>query len=510
MTETTERLTPQFSSQLAQTISVRNNRLFVAVVLLSIAPLWFGQYMPMVDLPQHAAQIAALREIWAGNPTFTQLFDVNWFTPYLLGYMLLYAFSTVMPIAVAGQLLVSLALISIPLLTGALLKTAGADERWKWLAIPCAFSYAFYFGFLSFLVAVPLGLLFFIQGIRFADAPTVRRGIAVAVASLALFFCHIIVLGFTSLMVLGYIAGAHRRDWKGLVLRALPYAAPVPLIAVWMLVTYTNEAQVSRDPVVFGPFIVRLLELLKQPGGQDWVSLVICLPLFAAIALLPWLMGSALSRRPQRWLPFLLGLAVFLTAPDFVFSTAFFYQRLGIFLVPLYLLLWDPPAQSVRRPDWLALPLVVLWMFLNTGRFAGFARETESFDSVLTQMEPGRRVAAMVYGKTSPLFALPVYMHFPSWYQAKRGGIVDFNFADFYAQMARYKANAGARINETVSWYPEMFDWDAHGGAKYDYFLVKANGDISNEIFKQKRDAVELVARSEWWWLYRNKERSAR
>lgn len=509
MTETTERLTPQFSSQVGQTISVRNNRLFVTVVLLSIAPLWFGQYLPMVDMPQHAAQIAALREIWAGNPTFTQLFDVNWFTPYLLGYMLLYAFSTVMPVGMAGQLLVSLSLISIPLLTGALLKAAGADERWKWLAIPCSFSYAFYWGFLSFLVALPFGLLFFIQAIRFADAPTMRRGIGVAIASLALFFCHIIVLGFTSLMALGYIAGAHHRDWKGLMLRALPYTAPVPLIGVWMLVTYTNEARVSSDPVVFGPFIMRLFELLKQPAGQDWFSPFICLLLLAAIVSLPRLMGSTLSCRPQRWLPLLLGLAVFLTAPHFVFSTAYFYQRLGIFLVPLWLLLWDPPAPSVRRPDWLALPLVILWMFLNTGRFAAFARETESFDRVLAQMEPGRRVAAMVYDKSSPLFALPVYMHFPAWYQARRGGIVDFNFADFYSQMARYKADAGPRIDEGVSWYPTMFDWDARGGAKYDYFLVKANGDISNEIFKQKRDAVELVARSDWWWLYRNKEKLA-
>ena len=34
--------------------------------------LWFGQYLPMVDLPQHAAQIAALEQIRAGNVTFTQ------------------------------------------------------------------------------------------------------------------------------------------------------------------------------------------------------------------------------------------------------------------------------------------------------------------------------------------------------------------------------------------------------------------------------------------------------
>jgi len=508
MSETTERAQPHLSSQLAQTFSLGNERLFVAAVLLSIAPLWFGQNLPMVDMPQHAAQITALREIWAGNPSFTQLFQVNWFTPYLLGYMLLYAASLIMPVAVASQVIVSASLVAVPLLTGSLLRAAGADERWKWLSIPGAFSFAFYWGFLSFLVAVPFGLLFLIQAIRFADAPTVRKGLGVAAASLALFFCHIIVLGFASLMALGYIAGAHYRDRKALFFRALPYTAPLPVIAVWLFVTYSNEARVSSDPVVFGPFIARVFALLLQPAGRDSFA-PLCFLIVGSIALLPWLMGSTLSRRPQRWLPFLLGLAVFMTAPHFVLSTAYFYQRLGVFLVPLWLLVWDAPTTPVRRPDWLAMPIVLVWMFLNTGRFAAFARETESFDNVLAQMEPGGRVASLVYDKGSPLFALPVYMHFPAWYQAKRAGVVDFNFADFYSLMVRYPATEGARISEQVTWYPQLFDWNANGGAKYDYFIIKANGDISPQIFKEKLGSVQLVARSEWWWLYRNNEKSA-
>jgi len=124
-------------------------------------------------------------------------------------------------------------------------------------------------------------------------------------------------------------------------------------------------------------------------------------------------------------------------------------------------------------------------------------------------MEPGGRVASLVYDKGSPLFALPVYMHFPAWYQAKRAGVVDFNFADFYSQMVRYPATEGARISEQVTWYPQLFDWNANGGAKYDYFIIKANGDISPQIFKEKLGSVQLVARSEWWWLYRNNEKSA-
>ena len=48
--------------------------------------------------------------------------------------------------------------------------------------------------------------------------------------------------------------------------------------------------------------------------------------------------------------------------------------------------------------------------------------------------------------------------------------------------------------------------WDVNGGARDHYFIVKASHDVSNEIFKEKRAAVELVANSGWWWVYRNLE----
>lgn len=91
MTQMADSVRPSFATQLATTLSLRNERLFLAMLVLTLAPIWIGRYLPLVDLPQHAAQIAALREIWHGNASLTQLFEINWFTPYLFGYLLLYA-----------------------------------------------------------------------------------------------------------------------------------------------------------------------------------------------------------------------------------------------------------------------------------------------------------------------------------------------------------------------------------------------------------------------------------
>lgn len=509
MTETAPQSAAPSRKTLSATLSLGNDRLFLAVVLLAVAPLWIGSYLPMVDMPQHAAQIAALRELWQGNENFTRLFEINWFTPYLFGYLLLAGLAVVVPITTAAQLVVSASLVALPLLTGRLLRTAGGDERWKWLAIPCSFSFAFYWGFLSFIVAAPLGLLFLIRTIRFVEQPNLKRGIMLAAFANLLFFCHIIVLGFASLVAFGYVAGRNYRNLKALVLQSLPSAAVVPLIVVWFVVTLRSEAAVQDGVTIYGSVLERLAQLLLQPAGHDAFSPWLTPLITAAVLLLPPLAGCSFSRRPERWLPFVLGLLVYMVAPRYVFSTAYFFQRLGVFLVPLWLMTWDAPRTAARRLDWAAIAVVLLWSFTTIGRFAAFARETESFRNVVASVEPGRRVASMVYDRASPYFATPVYLHFPAWYAATRHGIVDFNFADFISQMVRYRKDAAPRMTDLLGWYPTQFDWRANGGEQYDYFIVKARFDVSDAIFKEQRGAVELVTRSGWWWLYRNLRRTS-
>ena len=508
MTQIADSVRPSLATQLATTLSLRNERLFFAMLVLMLAPIWIGRYLPLVDMPQHAAQITALREILHGNPSLTQLFEINWFTPYLFGYLLLYAISSVLPITMATKLVVSLAVVAIPITTGQLLRAAGADERWKWLAIPCSFGFAFYWGFLSYIVAAPLALVFLTRTARFMAAPTTRNAIGIAVFSLLLFFCHVIVLGVASLLALGYVAGVSYRDPRALMLRSLPYATPLPLIALWLVIVYRTVPVVHSDPIVFPTLSSRFVQLLLQPAGQDGSSVLVALLVTAAVIALPPLSGAKLSRRPERWLPFVLAAIVFMVAPHYVLSTAYFYQRLGLFLVPLWLLLWDAPSGRARRLDWVAMLIVLIWTAATIGRFAAFSRETESFRQVVASVEPGKRVASMVFDARSSFFTLPVYLHFPVWYAATDRGVVDFNFADFAASVVRYQADAGPRMTDFLGWYPTEFDWHTHGGAHYDYFMVKSSSDISERIFKDKRGSVELVAQSGWWWLYRNLERA--
>ncbi len=493
-------------ANLRSTLVLSNTRLFVTALALSIAPLWFGPYLPMVDLPQHAAQIAALHAVLQGDSRFTSVFELNWFTPYLFGYLLLYAISTIAPIVVATKIIVCFSMISIPMLTGALLREVRADVRWRWLAIPGTYSLAFYWGFFSFMVAVPIAILLLILTVRFDREPTKSGAAFLAVYTLFLFFCHVLALGFSALVASSYLAGKHYSNPRSLAVRCIPLAAPLPLILFWLANTFSGEASVQHSTVAFGEVAPRLYEFLMQPSGLEHIS-SFGIAVTVGIALSPRLLGSRPTSSPARWLPFVVGALAFFLVPSTALNTSFLYQRLGIFLVPLWLMIWDAPKKDSTRFELLVMAAVIAWILANTARFASFARETESFDAVMANMAPGETAAMMIVDKRSQFFTTPVYLHFPAWYQASKGGIVDFNFADFHPQIVRYKNSRGPRLGEALAWAPWQFEWDRDGGRSYRYFVVKAPSDYSATLFKEQIGSISLIAHSGWWWLYENRSR---
>lgn len=494
----TDRLRPFFS--------LRNSALFAAALLLSVVPIWLTPYLPLVDIPEHVAQVASLHELWHGNPLFTRTFEINWFTPYLLGYLLLYAVSTVLPIVIATKLVVSAALIAVPWITGLLLREVGGDERLKWLAIPGSYSAAFYWGFMVFVVAIPVGLAFLLLTVRFERSATLRNGVGIALYSILLFFSHVVALGAASLLALTYLLARNLRSPQRLALCALPYTAPLPLLALWTARIYSTEASVQHTPLVFASLHERLVTLFTQLAGLDKFAFEVSLLVASTVVLAPVLFGYRFSKRPERWLLLVVGAAVYFTFPSYAQNAALLYQRLGVFLIPLWLLVWDPPPKP--RPAFgLVVALALLtWLGANTVRFFDFGREARSFDTALRSIEPGRRVASLLMCNSSRLFSKPVYWHFPAWYQAVSHGIVDVSFAASYPSMVRYRETNVPRLREGVMLQPQAFDWPQDGGAHYDYFLVCADDDESAVVFKDHRESVSLFARSGRWWLYKNLE----
>ena len=357
---------------MTHTFSLRNNRLFLLAIALTIAPLWLVTYLPMVDLAQHAAQITSLQELLAGNPLFEKEFEINWFTPYVVTYVLLFLLGTVFSLPIATKIVVSAVVVGMPMMTGALLRETGGDERLRWLVIPGSISFAFYWGFLSFMVAAVLGLFFVLRTIQYERDPSIQKGLILAALSVVLFFTHVLLLGFASLLCLAYILGGNFRNPKRLFLLAVPYTAAIPIIVAWGIVTYSGETYVQDAPVVFGAFSQRLVYALSQPTGIDFVRMLPTTIVALSLYLSPILLGCRPTRDLRRWLMFAVVLVVFFAFPSYAFRTAFLFERFGMFLLPFWVLVWEKSTVSRKYVDLLPIVAITLVASFNVLRFSAF------------------------------------------------------------------------------------------------------------------------------------------
>ncbi|MGA3128948.1 MAG: hypothetical protein ABSD13_19815 [Candidatus Korobacteraceae bacterium] len=271
--------------------------LLLAASLLATTPVWLASFPPMVDLPEHAAQIALLRNLHDPSFPFAELFWVNWFTPYLLGYMLVYALAPVFGIVVACKLIIALALIGLPLATAVLMRETGADPYWALLAIPGMYGFSFTWGFLNFMVATPLGLLFLAYVIRNARRPTLRSSLLLGVFAVLLFFCHALICLFFLAIAAVYVV-VETKSLRRAALVFIPVLAVLPVILAWYLRTSKGNSGIeqglvwdlgwtsSPDPQALGGritgFFPRLLGL--RPAN-------LCLALGVPLFILPFLAG---------------------------------------------------------------------------------------------------------------------------------------------------------------------------------------------------------------------------
>ncbi len=138
-------------------------------------PLWIVPHPPLVDLPQHAAQVAILRDFTKEGLHYADVFRINWLTPYLFGYLLTWLFALVIPIATALKLVLSLSLVGTGLVGDAMNRALGGRASWSYCLLPGLFSSSFYWGYFNFIVCIPLTLALIWAAVSYAATPTRRH-----------------------------------------------------------------------------------------------------------------------------------------------------------------------------------------------------------------------------------------------------------------------------------------------------------------------------------------------
>ena len=213
---------------------------FLACCFLAGYLLWANQYLPMVDLPQHAAQLS----IWQrwDHPEFNYrlIYEHNWSAAQQIPYLLIYSLTWAFSIHAALRLALGVFLLGIPVATLFLLRETKLPAWLVFLTFPTAFSFSFYWGFINYLAVTPLLILLLAWAHRYSLEPTPARGLKLLVLNHFLFFTHPLGLLFGGLLSVPLIAVRSGHPMVA-TRRLLPWVLSAPIPLLWLTLTLSQE-----------------------------------------------------------------------------------------------------------------------------------------------------------------------------------------------------------------------------------------------------------------------------
>ncbi|HYQ45010.1 MAG TPA: hypothetical protein VER11_23650 [Polyangiaceae bacterium] len=452
-------------------------------------------YLPMVDLPQHAAQISIwLRLDDPARPEFG-LFELNFRTPYLGAYALARGLAGLIGVLPALKLVIWLSIVGHWAAFDWLVRSLG-HARWLGLfGLPLGMGYGFYFGFISFIGALPFGLAATCLALRHRERPSLASGLWLGAALCATLATHGFALGLTMVLVAPLLL----RGSGSLIARGAPLIAPALLMLVWLV---PGSSARSIGLTLWDP---RFWELSQVPGlllassGADHAASTLGLIILGIVTLS---LGRP-SREPERFIPLAVMLLGYCLFPLSLGGFTPLHPRFAAFLVPTVLLAFQPRT-APRSPYFEGLiPLATAaWFCLFAIRLQRFARETQPIADFVARMPAGLRIRPLIFDRDSDAFpGLPAMLHLSAYYVPEKGGYQGYSFAMYPTSVVRYHPDIVPTMDRGAEWHPEWFS-AAYELGGYQCFLVHSALDRSAELFDTQLDQLSLVFHEQDWWAY--------
>jgi hypothetical protein len=433
--------------------------ILLVVTLVSVSlPFLMVRFVPSTDMPQQLAQVRLLTEVLAGQHQTT--LALNWGSPNVLVYALLFVFWQVAPPVLAGRL----ALLSLTLAWAlACFALARARHR-SWLGASLAsglvFNMSLYWGFLSFLVGWPCFVWWLtLIGSRNDGPARWRQAARLAICALLLYLSHALwlALGLIVWVVLDWRRWKDLRAWMTRGALVLP---EVLLALVWFPHFAHLRAEAGFDTGAHWvvPIWRRLDPRTMLDGIRGWPEGV----LLAGIAV--YVVAGLLTHRdrPRCGMdPLLLGMAllvggVALAAPDQYMNTTLFALRW--WAVALALLAVAAPAPRFSRALLLSGVIGVSFAFSLATATAWIrfnAIELSGASESLGVIPRGSRVLGLDYVRSSKYIHGRPFMQFFAYAQVLRGGTLNFSFTQHYSGIVVDAHPWRRPWTRGIEWYAE-------------------------------------------------------
>jgi hypothetical protein len=478
------RLSEALRRRLRVELGEAGDRLWRATFLLcgvvAFGTIWLHHYPVGIDLPQSTVLFRLWHSVWRGPIEFRELYRIDWFTPYLLTYAIGGALAGIGGLFAAKSML-TLGVFGTVFMMRRWLLAVGGDARLALFGFVIAFGYAYIWGFLSNLLALPVMLAYLAQFELQGEEPGPRAILATAAVGVALFFTHGIT--FAPAMLATGLQLFRRRFPFFAVRKALHMIPIVIVLGIWLATHRTPLA--STKPVWFLDFdrLVSLWSGLFWPfADARWEHLGL-----AGMAVF------LLSARPRwvfewrRWIPFLVAVGGFVILPETLASTWLVGNRCLLLVQALAAGVIQPRRTGTagKAFPYVSAGLVLAALVLLNVRVAAHNRELRGLRELSKLVEPNSDIqnVTAVFGHAGTTFGWNEIGQTPGWVEAERGGILDNDSAQFFhvpvqrrpgPWLTRYRyAFARGTRAEVDAYINPRFDHPILLGQKDDWFLFE-------------------------------------
>jgi hypothetical protein len=500
--------------------------LFAIAVTLAViaAPLFPSRYVPMVDLPFHAASGATFAHYADPSYHLKEQFTLHPLeVPYMSMYAIVAALVLVLPMEIAVKIAVACMLLLVPLGLAVLFCGAKKSPLLALLGLPLCWGNLTHWGFLNFVGALGLFAMAIGAAMLVIDRPTRPRRVGLALALVALFFTHIFRFPFAIAAVVGTAVVLWPAKRRVLPL-ALPLLPALLLFALWLRI-HPGELDARIEIGFFPKRLTSELHAAITAGFADPAPARALLASFD----IAWIAAGvaaihALARRVRGFRRFtwwdagvtfvpvacaLVFLALFATLPLWIGHWWYVYPREATSAVLLLLAACpDLPRPALLRVTLVALIAApaILVSALVTTRYAAFDAEAEDFYRITRAIPRGPRLFYLIVDREGTNRSSSPFTHMPAYVQAEKGGWLSWHFAIWNESPVRFRTGPGAvvapRTPQSWEWAPEKFKLSMT--TFFDWILVRQ--DTSPDARFAADETIRRVDHVGRWWLYARRQ----
>lgn len=516
----------------------RATLLYWAGVGLCVAGLFVTKLLPCVDYPQHLALSDVARRLAdPGSPEHGE-YQLNYFTYNGLFHFAVAWLSRLVPIELAGRLVVAASLVAMAGAVVALLRVTRRPLVHAALFTPILFSFSVGWGFVNYVLATAVAAWALVFVARAALRPTVLDVAAVAVLGGVCAFAHVLAMLILCLAAAALGLELAWRSARGTgaaraartVARVAIAVGPLLLGCLYCIAVYREQyvwdPNMYRDPTLEGtapPLWAKLLWFTAYSTDLFWDATDQVL-LAVAVAVMGWTEWLAFKRRRAGIrrdpadrplvLPFVALFGAYLATPMVLVGTHLIFPRLAQWAVfGAVLAMPRVPVEKARR--------AAKW-FLGLGLAAGvnltlhcvlYAWETNDASRVIDDLPPGGAATAVIWEPGTWAFRNGTLTHLAAYYAARKHGQWAFAFARYLSVPVRFLPGS------QPAWPAHGWEFDA---PKYDprckyarafpLVIVKAPAELPRDasaeprvrelVFKKDAAAVRLLSHHGRYWAF--------